>query len=118
MFKPLLTTSVLTMLMFTASPSQALSMAQFVSICESASGKCREHPTVQAYVGGALDLLATLNEHTHYLSALYCKDPKTLFNVPVIIDFMQTNADRSSNQNAMLLVVRYFEAHGGCSENS
>lgn len=92
----------------------ALTAAQFSSICDSAPGECSDHPTLQAYVGGALDLLATLDEETDYLDKLYCKEPKELFDVPAIIRFMQEHREGYAKRNAMLLVVRYFEEKGGC----
>ena len=92
----------------------ALTVEQFSSICQTVSGNCSDHPILQAYVGGALDLLATLDEETDHLEKLYCKEPKELFNVPVIIQFMQAHGDEYASRNAMLLVVRYFEEKGGC----
>lgn len=92
----------------------ALTMGQFSSICDSASAKCSEHPILQAYVGGALDLLATLDEETDYLDSLYCKEQKELFDVSAIIRFMHTHREEYASRNAMQLVVRYFEENGGC----
>ena len=111
--------TILTSLLFTFIPLNvsALTMDQFNQICQSTSGKCSNNVTLQAYVGGALDLLATLNEQTEYLGKLYCKQPEELFNVPTIIDFMQAQSQEYANRNAMLLVVHYFEQNGGCNEN-
>lgn len=95
----------------------ALTMAQFSQICESTPGDCGQHPTLQAYVGGALDLLATLNEETKYLNRLYCKAPNSLFDVPAIIHFMQAHRQGYESRNAMLLVVLYFEENGGCEQH-
>lgn len=94
--------------------ASALTMEQVSRICDSASENCSDHPVLQAYVGGALDLLATLDEDTRYLDKLYCKDPKEIFDVPTIIRFMQSHDDEYATRNAMLLVVRYFEGNGGC----
>ena len=93
----------------------ALTVEQFSTICDSAPGKCSDHSIVQAYVGGALDLLATLDDETDYLDTLYCKEPKDLFDVPEIIRFMHAHREGYATRNAMLLVVRYFEKNGGCS---
>lgn len=92
----------------------ALTMEQFSRICDSVPGNCSNHPVLQAYVGGALDLLATLDEDTRYLGQLYCKEPKALFDVPTIVRFMQVHQDEYATRNAMLLLVRYFEDNGGC----
>lgn len=92
----------------------ALTMKQFSDICHSAPGKCSDHPVIQAYVGGALDLLATLDEKTDYLEKLYCKEPKELFDVPAIIRFMEQRKEQYAADNAMLVLVRYFEEEGGC----
>lgn len=99
------------------SPSlSALTMQQFSAICDSAPGECRDHPILQAYVGGALDLLATLDEETGYLDKLYCRESKDLFDVSAIIRFMQAHGDEYATRNAMLLMVGYFEETGGCAQ--
>lgn len=95
----------------------ALTVGQFSKICDAAPGECSDHPTLQAYVGGALDLIATLDEETEYLDTLYCKEPQGLFDVPAIIRFMQNHQEEYAKRNAMLLVVRYFEVNGGCQVN-
>lgn len=92
----------------------ALTIKQFSDICDSSPGECSEHPMLQAYVGGALDLLATLDEKTDYLDKLYCKEPKELFDVPNIIRFMTRQGEEHATENAMLVLVRYFEEQGGC----
>lgn len=89
-------------------------MKQFSDICDSSPGECSDHPIIQAYVGGALDLLATLDEQTDYLGKVYCKEPKALFDVQAIIPYMDKRREQYATDNAMLVLVRYFEAHGGC----
>lgn len=107
--------AILGTLFFLHSPNaEALTVEQFSNICDSAAGKCSDHPTLQAYVGGALDLIATLDEETEYLDTLYCKEPEALFDVPTIIRFMREHREGYAKRNAMLLVVRYFEVNGGC----
>ena len=95
--------------------SLALTMKQVSDICESSSGECSDHPIIRAYVGGALDLLATLDERTDYLEQVYCKEPKELFDLKAIIAFLQSRSDQYATDNAMLVLVRYFEEHGDCS---
>ncbi len=110
-----LATSLITLLLsLHASSTLALTMKQVSDICHSSSGKCSDHPIIRAYVGGALDLLATLDERTDYLGNMYCKKPKELFDVPAIIRFMELRSDQYAKDNAMLVLVRYFEKHGGC----
>ncbi|ALS98354.1 hypothetical protein AT746_08865 [Lacimicrobium alkaliphilum] len=94
----------------------ALTVQQFSDICASAPGECSELPVIQAYVGGALDLLATLDEQTEYLETLYCKEPQKLFDVAAIVRFMQQQPEQFANSNAMLLLIRYFEQYGGCEK--
>jgi hypothetical protein len=89
-------------------------MAQFSSICESAGLECSEHPVLQAYVGGALDLIAMLDEETDYLDTVYCKEPKELFDVPAIIRYMEGHQEEYADRNAMLILIRYLEEFGGC----
>lgn len=106
--------TILALLFMHASNASALTAEQFSNLCHSAPGQCSDHAIAQAYVGGALDLLATLDEETDYLDKLYCKEPKELFDVPAIIRFMQAHREEYAKRNAMLLVVRYLEVNGGC----
>jgi hypothetical protein len=92
----------------------SLTADQFVSICNATPGDCAEHPLLQAYVGGALDIVAALDENTDYLADLYCRPPRELFNVPAIIRYMQAQAPTFAGKNAMLLLIRYLQEEGGC----
>lgn len=92
----------------------ALTTQQFSEICKSAPGKCSDLPIIQAYIGGALDLFATLDEKTEYLAPLYCKAPQVLFDIPAITRFVLEHQKQSADDNAMLVLIRYFEKHGGC----
>ncbi|MGV6859378.1 MAG: hypothetical protein ACWA5X_10420 [bacterium] len=109
------TTTLFALLLPLHTPSAtALTMKQVSDICHSSSDECSDNPIVQAYVGGALDLLATLDERTDYLGKVYCKKPKELFDVPTIIRFMESHSKQYASDNAMLVLVRYFEENGGC----
>jgi len=111
----LFATSVMALLLSLQVPSAlALTMKQVTDLCHSSPDECSEHPIIQAYIGGALDLLATLDERTDYLAKVYCKTPAELFDVPAIIHFMDQQREQYAKDNAMLVFVRYFEAHGGC----
>jgi hypothetical protein len=55
-----------------------------------------------------------LAERTDYLEQVYCRDPELLFDVSVIIRFMQQRSEQYAADNAMLVLVHYFEEHGGC----
>ncbi len=92
----------------------ALTMNQFTTICAAHAGECSEHPLLQAYVGGALDLIAMLDEETDYLQSVYCKPTSTLFDVDAIIRYMTRHAEDYAQKNAMLLLIRYLEEQGGC----
>lgn len=94
--------------------ASALSMKQFETICAAGAVECRQNPFLQSYVGGALDLIAMLDEETEYLGQVYCESPKTLFDVPTIIDYMLSHKEAYADKNAMLLLIRYLEEHGGC----
>jgi len=98
------------------SSASAMTMKQFSEVCGASSGKCSDNPYVQAYVGGALDLIATLDERTDYLKKVYCKKPKELFDVPLIISYMEQRSKQYSKDNAMLVLVNYFEEYGGCKK--
>ena len=95
-------------------PANALTMEQFAAICASGNTECSEHPILQAYVGGALDLIAMLDEETDYLGEVYCVKPSNLFDVLSIIRFMEAHRADYANSNAMLLLIRYLEENGGC----
>ncbi len=95
-------------------PASALTMTQFVSVCESSGLECSEHPLLNAYVGGALDLIAMLDEETDYLAEVYCKPTRELFDVPAIIRYMEKHGAEYADKNAMLVMIRYFEEEGGC----
>jgi len=98
----------------TVPSASALTMGEFSDICQSAPVSCTEHPMIRAYVGGALDLLATLDEQTGYLDEIYCVDPSELFDVSTIIGFMARYREAYETRNAMLVLVRYLEQNGGC----
>jgi len=99
---------------FISSTTSALTMKDFIAICESTDKACDEHPILQAYIGGSLDLIAVLDEETEYLDKVYCKEPKGLFDVSKIIKFMELHQIEYAQKNSMLLVIRYFEENGGC----
>lgn len=99
--------------------TQALTTQQFFDICESTKqSNCADVPVLQAYLGGALDLMATLDERTEYLGKFYCSDPKTLFDVSKIVAYMKDNKQDYLASNAMLLLIRYFEDEGKCNEDA
>ena len=111
----LLAISLITLLLPLHAPSAiALTMKQFSDIRHTSPGECSDHPIIRAYVGGAIDLLATLDEQTDYLGKVYCKKPKELFDVPAITRYMELRSEQFVTDNAMLVLVRYFEEHGGC----
>jgi len=111
----LLATSLTTLLLPLHVPSAtALTMKQVSDICHSSSVECSDHPIIRAYIGGAFDLLAMLDEQTGYLGKMYCKKSKELFDAQAIIRFMELRSEQYATDNAMLVLMRYFEKHGGC----
>ncbi len=112
-YKFLFTTSFLSVLL-SMSKASALTMEEFSNICNTLPVECSQSPVMNAYVGGALDLVATLGEQTNYLQPIYCKDPKDLFDIPVIINYMEQHSQQYEKNNAMLVLVKYFEEHGAC----
>ena len=105
---------LLTATLFLSGQASALTMSEFKAICESSPVECKDHPILQAYVGGALDLVAVLTEETRYLDKLYCEDTSTLFDLKQIIPFMEQHQEEYASKNAMLVLVRYLEERGGC----
>ena len=94
--------------------AEALRVGEFMAVCDQAGRDCKEIPVLNAYIGGALDLVAMLHEETEYIEAIYCKDPKILFDVPAIIGYIEKHHAGNEDKNAMLLVIRYLETYGGC----
>jgi hypothetical protein len=102
------------LLVYGAGAAPSLTTDQFVEMCRSVRVECRANRIAQAHVGGALDLIETLNRETSYLSEFYCKEPEELLQVPLIIDFILDQKPGYEKRNAMLLVIRYLEENGGC----
>ncbi|EPJ49351.1 MAG: hypothetical protein OFPI_25240 [Osedax symbiont Rs2] len=94
--------------------AQALTMKQFMQICHSAKSKCSQHPVLNAYIGGSLDLFAALQEQNLFKTKDFCANARPHFNVPAIIDHMEKNQAAYANKNAMLSLVSYFKKKGGC----
>ena len=97
-------------------PAHAMKISEFAQICGSAPMPCHEIPFIQAYVGGALDLLAALDEDTEYLAPIYCVPAKELFNTTKIIQFMEAHQNENPSRNAMMLVIQFMEEQGGCGK--
>jgi len=109
--------ALLPVLLFSISNSaSSLTIGQLQSICASASHQCSENQALQTYVGGALDLIATLDEANH-LKESVCKNKKTLLKVPEIIHFMEENRTEPASKNAMFLLILYLEKNGGCQND-
>ena len=94
--------------------AEALTVSGFMDMCRQSGRPREEVPILQAYVGGALDLIAVLHEQTDYIEPVYCKDPRVLFDVAAIIGFIEDHSEGNETSNAMLLVVRFLEQYGGC----
>ncbi len=97
-----------------AHSAEALRVSEFLAICAEAQRPCEDIPALRAYVGGGLDLVATLHEETDYVEPIYCKDPEILFDVPAIVRYIEQHRAGNEDSNAMLLVVRFLETYGGC----
>lgn len=95
---------------------KALTVDEFRAICEISKQECTKHPILQAYVGGGLDLIATLDERTNYLDTPYCKSTKELFDVAKVINYILNTEQIKRTDNAMLSLVHYFEKNGGCRQ--
>lgn len=106
--------SVLSIFLSLSSTASALTMKEFADICQASQGDCSQNPILQAYIGGALDLVAVLDEETDYLQDIYCKNPSEIFNVPVIIQYMLQNQEDHLDKNVMLLLIQYLEEKGSC----
>ncbi|MEO1078374.1 MAG: hypothetical protein AAFY29_02385 [Pseudomonadota bacterium] len=94
--------------------ASALTTEDFFRICEMNEASCSENPVLNAYVGGALDLIASLDENTDYLQPVYCVDPRTLFKIPMIVAYMEQHREEYAQRNAMMLLIRYLEENGEC----
>jgi len=106
--------SFLTAVLFSPVQASALTMSDFKAICASSTMACKDHPILRTYVGGALDVLAVLSEETKYLETIYCEKPSSLFDTEKIIPFMELRQEEFASKNAMLVLIKYLEEHGGC----
>ena len=107
-------TTLLLLVICAPDRAEALRVEEFMAICTAAGRECAEVPILNAYVGGALDLVAMLHEETEYIEPIYCRDPELLFDVPAIIRYIEARRAGNEDKNAMLLVIRFLEEHGGC----
>lgn len=115
--KNLLITGFSLLVLFSTNPAHSLTMEQFSDICAQHSGDCHDLPLINAYIGGAMDLIATLDERTDYLpTKIYCADPREIFNAEDIVAFMLRNDQNLSSENAMISFIQYFEVNGGCAD--
>ena len=107
----------LSYLFFFTEAAFAITVQEFKLICNASNTEkisCDEHPMINAYIGGGLDLVASLDEGTKYLGKLYCEQPETLFDVKTIIRFIERSKQEYDNQNAMFRLVAYLEQHSNC----
>ncbi len=114
MFYRLLSLPLLFLSVLPTAEVSALTIDQFQSICRDYQENCDQHPTIQAYVGGALDLFATLNENPAYLAEINCAESRKLYNVKKIIEHMQRADVSNGNTNAMTVFIHYFEINKPC----
>ena len=105
---------ILLLLLCISQTAYGLTHAGVKEICDASPVACEQHPILQAYVGGALDLVATLDEQTDYLAPVYCKHPSELFDVPAMIQHILNAESRQPDDNAMLSVIDYLVTFGGC----
>lgn len=96
--------------------ASAMTIKEFDSICSAATIPCQDNPFIQAYIGGALDLLAMLDEETDYLEPLYCVPKQGLFATTPIIDYVLAHKNERPTRNVMMLMIQYLEEKGGCSQ--
>lgn len=94
--------------------SYSLNTEQFAQACQAYAGDCANSPFLQAYIGGALDLVAMLDEETAYLDKIYCREPSEFFDAPTIIRYVMEHKKGNGGRNVMLLVIRYLEEKGVC----
>ena len=102
------------LLSLSSTAALGLTAGQVERICADFTGDCADHPLLNAYVGGALDMVAVLDERAGLASRLYCGRAEDVFDVPAIIRYLQAHASEERESNAMLLVVRYLTDNGGC----
>lgn len=105
----------LTVLFFTSSSSSALTTKELLKVCGLKNQPCHTLPFANAYIGGALDLLGTLQENEQLNLQFSCASPNKLFKVKRILDYIEENQISNENQrfyedkNAMTLVIKYME---------
>ncbi|RBP51740.1 hypothetical protein [Arenicella xantha] len=94
--------------------AQALTVGQVQGICAEYDTSCRDNPFLQAYVGGGLDMLATLKEQGTLTGIQLCEPSDELFDVDKILDFLSSAKDDAKAKNAMHQVISYLQREGSC----
>lgn len=96
----------------------ALNVQQFVKICGSSQAGHQQF--CNTYLGGALDAIAVLNDKakTEKLNPIYCKHEKEIFDAPKIIVYVSKLNAKWQHKNAILPVIDYLIAVGGCEASN
>ncbi|MDT0594888.1 hypothetical protein [Glaciecola petra] len=92
----------------------ALGVKQFVEVCNSSQAGHQQF--CNTYLGGALDAIAVLNDKAkkEKQAPIYCKHEKEIFNAPKIIAYVSSLKAKWHDKNAILPVIDYLSAVGGC----
>lgn len=96
------------------SSAHSLTVQEVQSICSQQTTLCADNLVIQAYIGGGLDMLASLYEHEVLHGVRFCKSPQALFDVTNIINFLLTLEGGARAQNAMRQVTTYLQGESGC----
>lgn len=96
----------------------ALDVKQFVQACGSSQAAHQQF--CNTYLGGALDAIAVLNDKAKQekQTPIYCKHEKEIFNAPKIIAYVGSLQSKWQNKNAILPVIDYLNAVGGCDTSN
>lgn len=90
-------------------PANALTTGELLDACAAKGRSCDQLPFANIYIGGALDLLGTLNEKKQLKVPVLCSTNKDIFDVKRILQYMEKNREGYNDRNAMHIVIKYFE---------
>jgi hypothetical protein len=98
--------------------ANALDVKQFVDVCQSEQAGHQQF--CNSYLGGALDAISVLNEIAKKdgQAPIYCKLETQIFDAKKIIEYVSSLKSKWNTKNAILPIIDYLSAIGGCESNA
>ncbi|WP_395343928.1 hypothetical protein PN836_004545 [Ningiella sp. W23] len=101
-------------LMFSSAYSWSLNVEEFQQYCDKSK---LDSAFCQSYLGGAMDAIAVMNDEAKRTgNEIYCVHEKEIFNAPEMMDYILAQPSRFHKKNAILPLLDYLKAKGGCGD--